>query len=162
MSEDKKVDMTGREKNMSTEDLFAKLREKAYPPKAQTDTEVSALEHEAMRTFESGATRSSEEDKPDIEGFLSPLVISRYAEYMHEHRTQADGQVRASDNWQKGMPKEEYMKSLLHHVLALWHHHRHTGFYVGENIEEALCAILFNASGYLYELRVKRAQDPAS
>ncbi|KKK53952.1 hypothetical protein LCGC14_3089650, partial [marine sediment metagenome] len=34
---------------------------------------------EKVRTFDSGANRSSEEGKLDFEGFLSPLVLERYA-----------------------------------------------------------------------------------
>lgn len=110
-----------------------------------------------MRTFESGATRDEDGDKLDYEGFLSPLVIRRYAEYLHKHRTQADGKYRESDNWQKGIPIAIYMKSLWRHLVDLWSLHR--DYLVkdqkdGHDIfqEEALCAIIFNASGYLHEL----------
>jgi len=61
-------------------------------------------EHPTMRTFGGGATRNSDQGKPDYEGFLSPLVIIRYGEYMTRHRVQADGNIRDSDNWQKGIP----------------------------------------------------------
>ena len=54
-----------------------------------------------MRTFKSGATRDDDAEKFDYEGFLSPLVIRRYAEYMHGHRKQVDGKMRDSDNCQK-------------------------------------------------------------
>ena len=54
-----------------------------------------------MRTFDTGATRDSDNDKLDYEGFLSPLVLRRYAEYLHKHRKQSDGKIRTSDNWQK-------------------------------------------------------------
>ncbi len=56
------------------------------------------------REFISGATRNSEEGKLDYEGFLSPLALARYAQYMHRHRELEDGTLRASDNWQKGIP----------------------------------------------------------
>lgn len=109
----------------------------------------------AMRQFETGATRNSDADRYDPEGFLSPLVIERYCEYMNKNRVQADGSVRASDNWQKGIPKETYIKGLWRHFLHLWTRHR--GFKVVDpkaavNIEEDLCAIIFGASGYLFEL----------
>lgn len=110
-----------------------------------------------MRTFESGATRDNDDDKIDYEGFLSPLVIRKYAEYLHKHRTQVDGKKRASDNWQKGIPLATYMKSMWRHFVDLWSMHREylTGWRSPENNarnEEALCAVIFNASGYLYEL----------
>ena len=102
-----------------------------------------------MRTFSSGATRDEEAEKMDYEGFLSPLVLQRYAAYMHRHRKQADGQLRDSDNWQKGIPRDVYMKSLWRHFMDLWLAHR--GETAGQSEEESLCAILFNAMGYLHE-----------
>lgn len=102
-----------------------------------------------MRTFETGATRNTDDTKPDYEGFLSPLVIERFGEYMTKHRFQADGQVRSSDNWQKGMPKESYMKSGWRHFFSWWKSHR--GLKTEEDIEESLCALFFNIQGYLHE-----------
>ena len=104
-----------------------------------------------IRTFDSGATRDTDEGKLDYEGFLSPLVLRRYAEYMHKHRYQADGALRASDNWQRGIPKVAYMKSGWRHFFDWWTLHRSTDTPL-EEIEEALCAVIFNASGYLHEL----------
>src|SRR5271157_1815692 len=83
----------------------------------------------SMRTFDTGATRSAEADKLDYDGFLSPLVLERYAQYLNKHRVQADGKLRDSDNWQKGMPKSAYMKSAWRHFISLWKFHRG---YVGE------------------------------
>lgn len=96
--------------------------------------------------FETGATRDLDDNKYDFEGFLSPLVLERYAQYMHQHRKQADGQLRASDNWQKGIPKDAYMKSGWRHFFAWWAGHRK-----GQIIEDDLCALLFNIMGYLHE-----------
>jgi hypothetical protein len=48
------------------------------------------------------------------------------------------------------MPKSAYMKSLWRHFLDLWMFHR--GYKGREDIEEALCAIMFNTQGYLYEI----------
>lgn len=110
-----------------------------------------------MREFGTGATRDSDVDKPDYEGFLSPLAIRRYGEYMNKHRKQSDGEMRASDNWQKGIPIETYMKSMLRHVMDLWLVQRYNkvidpkdGLTITR--QEALCAILFNAFGFLHEL----------
>lgn len=105
-----------------------------------------------MRQFETGSTRDSDENKLDYEGFFSPLVIKQCAEYMHKHRKQADGRLRASDNWQKGIPKDVYMKSLWRHFMDLWLHHRGHLPEATHDIKDALSAIMFNASGYLYEL----------
>jgi hypothetical protein len=108
-----------------------------------------------MRTFKTGATRDDAENKIDYEGFLSPKVLERYGKYMLKHQIQSDGQLRASDNWQKGIDKEAYVKSLIRHTIQFW------GVERGEEMrddkgnlidkQEALCAILFNAMGYLYE-----------
>lgn len=109
----------------------------------------------AMREFETGATRNADADRIDPEGFLSPLVIERFCEYMAENRLQADGSIRDSDNWQKGIPLAVYMKGLWRHFLHLWTRHR--GFAVNDpkaavDIERDLCAVIFNAQGYLHEL----------
>lgn len=103
----------------------------------------------SMRKFDTGATRNTDEGKLDFEGFLSPLVLERYGQYMHKHRMQADGNLRDSDNWQKGIPLAAYMKSGWRHFRDWWREHR--GYPTDEGIEEALCALIFNASGYLHE-----------
>jgi hypothetical protein len=106
-----------------------------------------------MRTFETGATRDTDDGKLDYEGFLSPIVVERYARYMHTHRVQADGSLRSSDNWQKGIPREAYMKSAWRHFVDWWREHR--GYPSREGLEDAICALLFNAMGYLHELLIE-------
>lgn len=102
-----------------------------------------------MRKFTTGATRDDAEHKLDYEGFLSPLVLERYAEYMHKHRFQKDGEMRDSDNWQKGIPLEAYMKSGWRHFFDWWKEHR--GLPSREGLADALCGLLFNVMGYLHE-----------
>lgn len=109
-----------------------------------------------MRVFETGATRDNDETKLDYEGFLSPLVLERFAQYMHAHRKQADGKLRASDDWQKGVPKEAYMKSMFRHFIEVWKAHRTTQDH--PDIEDSLCGVMFNAMGYMYEI-VKARQS---
>lgn len=109
-----------------------------------------------MREFESGATRNSDEDSFDYEGFLSPLVLERYAAYMHEHRKQADGKMRDSDNWQNGIPLASYMSSMWRHFFDVWKHHR--GVPIQVTLQDALCALLFNVMGMLHEV-IKKAQS---
>lgn len=104
-----------------------------------------------MRQFESGACRSNDDGKLDYEGFLSPLALERYAEYMQRHRVCEDGSLRASDNWQKGIPRDAYIKSAFRHFLGWWKLHR--GHDHPEEMEEAICALIFNAFGYLHEVR---------
>ena len=117
---------------------------------------------EPIRQFGSGATRSPDDGRDDPEGYLSPLVINRFNQYMTKHCIQTDGSVRASDNWQKGMPLSSYMKGMWRHMLHLWQRHRGwpvTDLKAALNKEEDLCAIIFNAQGYLHEvLKEKYAQ----
>jgi len=100
-----------------------------------------------VRLFKTGATRDSDESKLDYEGFLSPLVLERYARYMHSHRVQPDGKLRDSDNWQKGIPIFAYMKSMWRHFFSVWRGYRDNAI-----PEEELCALLFNAMGMLHEV----------
>jgi hypothetical protein len=111
-----------------------------------------------IRTFATGATRDGDTSKPDYEGFQSPLVNKRFGQYMHQHRIQADGSLRSSDNWQKGIPFEQYVKSLVRHIEDLrLHHDNFPEEAVDKDIENVLSAIIFNASGALFEtLRGRR------
>lgn len=133
-----------------------------------------------MRQFDTGATRDGDKYKHDYEGFESPLVQFAFGNYMDRHRYQADGRVRESDNWQKGMPITQYMKSIKRHEHQLWALHRGYFVYlekvyegetkVGEKthifltglteipknweevtITDALCGLRFNVNGYLHE-----------
>lgn len=99
-----------------------------------------------MRNFGTGATRDTDEGKNDYEGFLSPLALEAFGDYMTRNRVQADGKLRDSDNWQKGIPREAYMKSGWRHFFSWWKHHRS-----GKGTIEDLCALLFNVQGYLHE-----------
>ena len=83
------------------------MKEQDYAAKAtkqfdETTPAVPLVTHvpNRMHHFGTGATRDSDANKLDFEGFLSPPALEAYAEYMHRHRFQADGVVRASDNWQ--------------------------------------------------------------
>jgi len=110
---------------------------------------------EQIRTFATGATRDTDQGKLDFEGFLSPIALRRFAVFMNENRVQKDGTTRDSDNWQKGIPKDAYMKSMFRHFFSIWEQHRgipsknEKGEYV--DIETELCALLFNVQGYLHE-----------
>jgi hypothetical protein len=101
-----------------------------------------------FRTFETGACRDTDHGKIDPEGFLDPAVIRAFSEYMHRNRTMADGSVRDSDNWRRGIPLDAYMKSLWRHFLDVWEIHRGRP----DDPTEALCGVLFNSMGYLSEV----------
>ncbi len=117
-----------------------------------------------IRMFESGATRNLDHNKIDYEGFLSPTALHAFGEYMHGKRVQADGTVRDSDNWRKGIPLPSYMKSMWRHMMDVWQLHHgmapiqpETGAPV--DMEEALCALFFNVQGYLHEYLKTTAND---
>jgi hypothetical protein len=107
----------------------------------------------AIRKYATGANRDSDTGKLKYGGFTSALTEKRFAQYMHEHRLQKDGTLRAPDNWKHGIPLEDYYDSLVRHAQDFRLHHE--GFAdeaVESNLESVLCAILFNAQGYLFEL----------
>lgn len=121
-------------------------------------------EIKAIREFETGATRDKEDGKFDYEGFLSPLALERFAAYMNSHRKQADGNLRDSDNWQKGIPLKVYMKSGWRHLFSWWKIHRGRRVFDERDghevtIDEAICGLIFNAFGYLHVLMMKKADD---
>ena len=138
---------------MSREDDFTywDQADEAYDELKECDSRMSDI-----RKFDSGAVRDGDDGKYDYEGFLSPAVLLAFAEYMHGHRKLTDGTFRASDNWQAGIPKEQYLKSLLRHVMDLWLISR-TGKSVrpetGEavSLNETLGGVLFNAQGFWHE-----------
>jgi len=86
-------------------------------------------------------------------------VIEEFGKYMNKHRVQANGTVRASDNWQKGMPQEQYMKSGWRHFMDLWKAHRGLQ---SVPIPEACCALMFNVMGYLHETLTREVAAEAS
>lgn len=109
-----------------------------------------------IRIFETGATRNVDAAKPDYEAFLSPLVIEEFGRYMNDNRVQADGTVRDGDNWQKGIPLDSYVKSGFRHFMSWWLLHRKHP--TNETLKDALCALIFNAQGYLHEVLKAEAQ----
>jgi len=119
-----------------------------------------------MRTFAGGATRNLDTNKLDYDGFFCPLVMKRFAEYMHSHRMQKDGTMRAADNWQTGIPYDVYIKSMFRHFMDARLLHKGQKPLSPEDgheidIEEALCAVLFNVQGYLHEVLKAKAKDNA-
>ena len=103
-----------------------------------------------IRQFNTGATRDTDVGKNDYEGYLDPKVIEMYGNYMTKHRKQSDGNLRDSDNWKKGIPRDAYIKSAWRHFLDVWMEHR--GYKSKDGMDEALMALLFNIMGYAYEL----------
>lgn len=120
---------------------------------AEQHQPLTPLDHPSIRIFETGATRDMDTSKPDYEGYLSPLVIHRFGEFMTKNRLQKDGNLRDSDNWQKGIPLSAYMKSGWRHFVEWWMAHRSSNSKDSNlALEESLCALIFNAQGYLHEI----------
>jgi hypothetical protein len=115
---------------------------------------------ENMRTFSTGATRDTEDGKLDFDGFLSPDAMLAFARYMHRHRRQSDGTLRAGDNWKKGIPLSAYRKSMWRHFFDVWQMSQDLNeaadlIKKGDDLielEEALCALLFNVQGVLHDV----------
>jgi hypothetical protein len=102
-----------------------------------------------MNSFDTGATRDTSEGKLDSEGFTHPKVMEQFYKFMSMHRLQSDGQLRDSDNWMKGIPIENYMKSLTRHREDVWQEYR--GFKTDNGLIAGLCGVIFNAMGYMLE-----------
>ena len=127
-----------------------------WPPEVERERGATGDERQSgIRTFGSGATRDTDEGKLDWEGFVSPVAMRFFAEYMHKHRHQSDGTLRDADNWQKGMPRRQYMKSLIRHTWDLWLKWRCPPYNI-EGLVDLLCAIIFNAQGLLLEIALGR------
>lgn len=105
-----------------------------------------------IRTFDTGATRDTDEGKHDYYGYRSSLVTKRFGEYMTKHRQQPDGSMRGSDNWKKGLPAKESVRSLDRHVEDVKLFFEGYPLEAREGIEEALCAVIFNAQSILLEV----------
>jgi hypothetical protein len=126
------------------------------------------MTEQAIRTFATGATRNSDKGKNDYEGFLSPLVLQAYGDFMTENRIMADGSLRDSDNWQKGIPRTQYMKSLLRHTIDLWIFWRgypvrpdkRNGVEIPWTVDRLCGAVMFNIMGFLHETLKERIDTP--
>ncbi len=105
-----------------------------------------------MRGYGTGGVRSELGDKLQYEGFFSPAVLLRRAQYMKKHQEQEDGKHRQPDNWQKGMTKEDYIDSAFRHFMFWWLTHREEWKATDDELEEAICALMFNCEGYLFEM----------
>ena len=115
-------------------------------------TGTPETQKELIRNFETGAIRNIDTGKFDYEAFYTPRVMKAFATYMHFNRHLPDGTMRNGDNWQKGIPKDSYMKSGWRHFFDWWNDHRNPTEDHGtdnEGLVWALCGLIFNAQGYL-------------
>ena len=102
-----------------------------------------------LTVFETGAYRDTSKGKLDYRGALSPLVLKRYAEYVLKKAYMPDGTFRSCGNWKKGFSQDSFLESKLRHVISTW---LIFDDYEDGDIEESLCAELFNTMGLLHEL----------
>lgn len=117
-----------------------------------------------IRTFDSGATRDTEQGKLDYVKALSPIVLKRYVQYLDKHRKQSDGSYRDFDNWKKGIPIEAYISGGGRHFMDAWL--LTEGYGTKDNhgpveLQDALCAQLFNIMGRLHEMLGKKVARTA-
>ena len=112
-------------------------------------------EQSPVRVFDTGAIRDSNRNKYEYTRALDPRVLRAYLAFLHRHAEMPDGSYRPVDNWKKGMA-ESYLESLFRHVMDLWELDQYGQSYRPENgapviLVDALCAVIFNAHGWLYE-----------
>lgn len=141
-------------------EIYKAVAAKAYQPMVLDLTPREKARN--VRVFDSGATRDTDNEKLRYEGFLHPAVLRRYAQYMHKHRKQSDGTLRDPDNWQKGIPLDIYMDSGWRHFMDWWTAHRgekNPWMSYDVDMEETLCAMMFNVMGYLKEYLQKKVEE---
>lgn len=139
-------------RSIDAEYIQAAFAQRGVPQEAVETEDAALTDTGAMRVFETGATRNLDATKPDYEGFESPLVEWAFGAFMNSNRVQADGTIRASDNWQRGIPLDSYAASMKRHLHDVWLHHRGHSELAQEDLVVALCALRFNVNGYLHEL----------
>lgn len=111
-----------------------------------------------MRQFETGATRDTDDHKLHFDQCFSSLVMREYAAFILKHGYQADGTRRPDNNWKKGIPTESYFSSMFRHFMDIYLHKEGNGKMAVEPLRDALCALMFNTMGYLYEVIQKEEE----
>ncbi len=101
-----------------------------------------------MREWSTGAVRDSDNTKEDYIESISWLTLMRYAYYMKAQESRY-----GRGNWIKGIPEEEYEKSLMRHIQKYI-----ANKYYSANLEpevDHLSAALFNLQGLIHEQEKK-------
>ena len=125
-------------------------------------SEMCTIIDARLRSFDGGAIRDTNIGKLEYYGFLSPLVLKRYSEYMNKHRTLPDGGLRGSDNWKSLFGKDHNkicFDSLLRHLMDVWLIMDGYSDEAREPLEEALCAMSFNINALLLKILKDKKQD---
>lgn len=97
-----------------------------------------------IRNFKTGAKRDVDNGKPNFVESISWLAWGRFAKYMKMAAVKY-----GEGNWIKGIPLEEYEKSLMRHI-----HKYFSNKYNGDRQEldiDHLSAAMFNLQGIIHE-----------
>lgn len=115
-------------------------------------TRTSTGDFTITREFESGAIRDDDKNKEDYIESISWVTLMRYAKYMKSNEKKY-----GRGNWIKGIPIEEYEKSLLRHIQKYI-----SNKYYGTKIEpetDHLSAAMFNLQGLIHEEEKLKNED---
>lgn len=102
------------------------------------------MSKQKVRKFSSGAIRDIDDGKENYVESISWLSLRRYARYMKKVSVKY-----GEGNWIKGIPIQEYEKSLLRHIQKYF-----SAKYNGVDIEpevDHLSAAMFNLQGLMHE-----------
>ena len=111
------------------------------------------------RTFATGATRDSNKDKLAYDQGLSVQVLQTYMAYLSKHRVMKDGSLRDWNNWKRGISVEAYRESLMRHTIDAIRKSHGLPLREESDLRDLLCAVIFNASGWLFELLVAESNN---
>lgn len=141
--------------------MAAKKKAKTTKVQARKNPQQVVPATEVMQGFAGGAMRSNNVARPDPVGYISPLAMAGFHDYMLRNQRMADGRMRRSDNWKAGMPCPRYMTSLLRHAHdththwdSLKHGYAEDDYEALKALKEALYGIMFNAQGLLHEIEM--------
>ena len=104
-----------------------------------------------IREFNTGANRNVSEGKIDPSAAQCPRCFQLYCEYIKKNRKLVNGVVRSDDNWQKGFPPKETIKSLRRHTLDTELHLHGDGQHAEETYDNALGGVIFNGFSLWHE-----------
>lgn len=106
---------------------------------------------EEIRDFSTGARRGCG-GKFDFAEYMSSLAMARYGEHMKKAATKY-----GSGNWLKGIPEQEFLKSLRRHLWII-DIKEQTGVQL-EPETDHLSACLFNIMGAIHEQEIQKLKD---